>query len=200
MLNLRTIVQWELLLCSLLGNSHLSFLLCSSLSHTLSKAALLFFFVVVVRSLQNSRGRCMSFRVTKTWGQDSVLPLIWWCCNYSLLQNKSPHESVISAEFGRDSLSLLHLESAWLKDWSLESSKAGYLYFSILNIVGWIFLLKGTGICRMFSSILVFYPLDASCTPSLVVKTKNCQILGRGGRQHYPQMKTKVSLACLHLW
>lgn len=51
----------------------------------------------------------------------------------------------------------------------------------------------------MFSSILVLYSLDASSMPSLVVTTKNCQILPPLGGGSFETLPTDESQgeACL---
>lgn len=81
------------LLCSLFDSGHLSFS-CTKVSATLLLMLLCYsFFVVAI--LQGNTGRSLSFRVTKTWRCNSVLPLISWYLKDLFMQNKSPHASVI---------------------------------------------------------------------------------------------------------
>lgn len=102
------VTQWEILLFLVLV-IFLFLLPCPNLSDTLPKASLLF--SLSLCPFEASWEDAWA-SVSQTGGYDSVLPLIWWCFNYLLLKNKSPHETVIWAEFGRNSLSPLYLMSA----------------------------------------------------------------------------------------
>lgn len=173
---------------------------CAQVSVTLAKAALLFFVAV---SLWGSMERCMSFRVTKTWGCDSVLPSIWWGCSYLVLKNKSPHESVIWARFGRDRMSLLHLESAGMaqetRGW--RHLKQGFSVSVLLAFWTGYSLLWRIVKGRMFSSILSLYPLMpvaplCSCNQKLSKVPSHGKGIGNTACRWEPMPRVAGS----HLW
>lgn len=62
----------------------------------------------------------------------------------------------------------------------------GFLNLSTLDILGQVILPRGEGgcsvQCRVFCSIPVVYPLDASSVPHPQCDNQHCQMLLRGGR------------------
>lgn len=197
-LGTRRTTQWEiLLLFFLLGHSHLSFLLCSGLRHTLGKAALFSFFVAV--SLQDRR--------EGIWASESQRPedrtssstyltvfqlfiaakqITSWNCNLGRVWQGQ----LVSASFR------ISWHGSKTGGWSLL--KQGISTLVLLTLWVGYSLLKGTGICSMFSSILGLYPLDACSTLSLVLTTKyvKCLLPGDGGEAILPTDENQGE-ACL---
>lgn len=183
----------------LLGNSHFFFLLCPGLSHILDKAALFSFLLLCsfkitgkVYDLQSHKdlriGLSFSPYLTVFQLFMTAKRITSWKCNLGRVWQGQ----LVSVSFR------ISWHGSKTGGWSLLKKGISTLVLWTLRVR--YSLLKGTGICRIFSSILDLYPLDASSTLSLFVITKKCQMPPLfSGRQYYPQMRTKVKLACSHL-